>query len=94
MLQFQQGLNDVGKLWDKVIMAPDAYRYLFINRDAQLNVNDIRPLFKFHHSEQQQVLEKEEETVYCWEEFLRKAEGTKIMKFLLNLPRKAAKLGS
>ncbi|XP_071829806.1 uncharacterized protein [Apostichopus japonicus] len=70
---FKRGLDSVGKLWSMIHEDPAPFRCLLVMCDHPLTFSSVKKLFHIRWSENCAHRDKEEETIYCWEEFLRKA---------------------
>lgn len=84
ILQFTDGMNAFGKLWDLVRKNWIAFLPLFTNMQEPMSKAAFKALFSYNYSRRgSNHREAEEDTIYCWEMVLNMIEGTlySFMKF-------------
>ncbi|KAJ8046169.1 G2/M phase-specific E3 ubiquitin-protein ligase [Holothuria leucospilota] len=74
--QFIDGMNSVGDLWATASQNPNSFQQLFVaGKSKPLTHHTVRKLFTIRWADENVLLkEKEEDTIYCWEQFLKKCE--------------------
>ena len=76
MEQFAQGLNDVGGLYDRMTMSPDAFRPLFSYQKQAISRQQFKALYKYERSEPGDNRRTgEDDTIFSFESFLQAVEG-------------------
>ena len=75
--QFKEGLNDVGGTWNKVHFYPKEFQPLFTELPVALTRDTFKSLYIIEWSpEGSNRRHKEDETIYCFELYLKKIECT------------------
>lgn len=75
--QFTQGIQDVTGLWNTIKTHPQQFEILFTATLLPISRTVMKDLTHIEWSEQgSNQKNKEDETIYCWEIFLRDVEGT------------------
>ncbi|KAJ8030948.1 G2/M phase-specific E3 ubiquitin-protein ligase [Holothuria leucospilota] len=72
---FQQGLNSIGDFWNMVKEDSAPFKCLLVQSDNELTFPEMKKLFHMRWSENSALVDKEEDTVYSWEQFIRKSSN-------------------
>ena len=74
--QFTDGLETVGGLWTMIKENADSYKDVFCYQALRLTRKKFKALCKVNHSEPgSNKYQKEQETLYVWEDYLFECEG-------------------
>lgn len=72
---FLLGLDNVAGFWSLVKLDPLPLRGLFVDSDNLLTFVSLKRLFKVRYSESEAVKDAEQDTIFCWEQFLQMCGG-------------------
>lgn len=74
--QFKESMDSVGNFWQLIQKEPSAMRQLFLAKyRTVLTLAKVKCLFQVQWSDKATVREAEEDTIFCWEQFIRQCEG-------------------
>ena len=75
--EFTNGINEAGRLWETIKKYPKKFEQLFTFNPSQITCAELQELVQILWSEQgSNKLNAEDETIDCWEVFLKNVKGT------------------